>query len=243
MMRVLVTRPEPDASLQAEALAARGHEPVIAPLLTIEFLSDSKLGLDGVQALIITSRNALRALAAHPQRDEAIKIPVLAVGDATAHTAQELGFREVTIGLGTGAALAGLIKQELEPKEGPLLYLTGDVIAFDLGAALEAHGFTVRKTMLYQAAPADALPAEALAALSAGRLDGVILMSPRTARIFAALSAKHGTATPIKGPICYCLSEAIAEELRPLGFAVRVAGAPREEDVLALLDGEAASST
>ena len=243
MMRVLVTRPEPDASLQAEALRTRGHEPVIAPLLTIEFLSDSKLGLDGVQALIITSRNALRALAAHPQRDEAIKIPVLAVGDATAHTAQELGFREVTIGLGTGAALAGLIKQELEPKEGPLLHLTGDVIAFDLGAALEAHGFTVRKTMLYQAAPADALPAEALAALSAGRLDGVILMSPRTARIFAALAAKHGAVTPGKGPICYCLSEAIAEELRPLGFAVRVAGAPREEDVLALLDGEAASST
>lgn len=243
MMRVLVTRPEPDASLQAEALAARGHEPVIAPLLTIEFLSDAKLGLDGVQALIITSRNALRALAAHPQRDEAIKIPVLAVGDATAHAAQELGFREVTIGLGTGAALAGLIKQELEPKEGPLLHLTGDVIAFDLGAALEAHGFIVRKTMLYRAAPADALPAEALAALNAGRLDGVILMSPRTARIFVALLAKHGAATPIKGPICYCLSEAIAEELRPLGFAVRVAGAPREEDVLALLDGEAASST
>lgn len=241
-MRVLVTRPEPDASLQAEALRTRGHEPVIAPLLAIEFLSDAKLDLDGVQALIVTSRNALRALAAHPQRAEALKIPVLAVGDATAHGAQELGFREVTIGLGTGAALAGLINQELEPKEGPLLHLTGDVIAFDLGAALEAHGFSVRKTMLYRAAPADALPAEALAELNAGWLDGVILMSPRTARIFAALLVKNGTVTPAKGPICYCLSEAIAEEVAPLGFAVRVAATPREQDVLALLDGEAASS-
>ena len=240
-MRVLVTRPEPDASLQAEALRTRGHEPVIAPLLAIEFLSDAKLDLDGVQALIVTSRNALRALAAHEQRAEALKIPVLAVGDATAHGAQELGFREVTIGLGTGAALAGLINQELEPKEGTLLHLTGDVITFDLGAALEAHGFIVRKTMLYRAAPA-ALPAEALAELNAGRLDGVILMSPRTARIFAALLAKNGTVTPAKGPICYCLSEAIAEEVAPLGFAVRVAATPREEDVLALLDGEAASS-
>lgn len=241
-MRVLVTRPEPDASRQAQALSARGHEPVIAPLLSLEYLGDAALDLDGLQALIITSRNALRALAAHKQLAEALKVPVLAVGDATAHAAQELGFREVTIGLGTGAALAGLIKQELEPKEGPLLYLTGDVIAFDLGAALEAHGFTVRKTMLYQGAPVSELPAEALAMLKDGKIDGVILMSPRTARIFAGLLAKHGVAATGNCPICYCLSEAIAEELTPLGFVVRVAATPREEDVLALLDSKAASS-
>ena len=241
-MRVLVTRPEPDASRQAELLSAHGHEPVIAPLLTIEYRDDATLDLAGAQALIVTSRNALRALAAHKQLDEALGVPVLAVGDATAHAAQELGFREVTIGLGTGAALAGLIEQELEPKEGPLLYLTGDVIAFDLGAALEAHGFTVRKTMLYQGAPVLALPDEVLAMLKDGKIDGVILMSPRTARIFAALLAKHGAATAGKGLICYCLSEAIAEEIAPLGIEVRVAATPREKDVLALLHSEAASS-
>ena len=36
LMRLLVTRPEPDATRQAEILAARGHEPVVAPLLLIE---------------------------------------------------------------------------------------------------------------------------------------------------------------------------------------------------------------
>lgn len=240
-MRILVTRPEPDASRQAETLVARGHEPVIAPLLTIKFLNDADLDLDEVQSLIVTSRNALRALASHPKRAEAVKIPVLAVGDATAHAAQELGFKEVTIGLGTGAALAGLIKQELAPDEGHLVHLAGDEIAFDLGAALEAHGFTVRKTVLYRAVHAEALPAGAVARLQAGEIEGVVLMSPRTARIFIALLAKHGVA-PGQSIVCYCLSEAIAEEVAPLDFAVRVAALPREEDVLALLDGEAASS-
>jgi len=37
-MRLLVTRPEPDASREAETLIARGHEPVLAPLLAIEFV-------------------------------------------------------------------------------------------------------------------------------------------------------------------------------------------------------------
>ncbi len=241
-MRILVTRPEPDASRQAETLVARGHDPVIAPLLSIEFIDDAALDVSGAQALIVTSRNALRALAAHGQRAEALAIPVLAVGDATAHAAQELGFKEVTIGLGTGAALAGLIKQELAPDEGPLIHLAGDEIAFDLAAALEAHGFTVRKTVLYRAIHAEALPAGAVAVLKAGEIDGVVLMSPRTARIFAALLAKHGV-MPSQSIVCYCLSEAIAEEVAPLGFTVRVAATPREQDVLALLDGEAASST
>jgi uroporphyrinogen-III synthase len=241
MMRILVTRPEPDASRQAETLIARGHEPVVAPLLSIEFLNDAPLDLEGAQALIVTSRNALRALAVHPQLAEALKVPMLAVGDATAHTAQELGFKEVTIGLGTGAALAGLIKQELAPEAGSLIHLAGDEIAFDLVAALEAHGFTVRKTVLYRAVPAEALPEGAAAKLQAGEIDGVILMSPRTARIFAALLKTLGV-VPGNSLICYCLSEAIAEEMRPLGFELRVAATPREEDVLALLDGEAASS-
>lgn len=78
--------------------------------------------------------------------------------------------------------------------------------------------------------------------LKDGRIDAVILMSPRTARVFMELLVKHEVAEAGKGLICYCLSEAIAEELTPLGVEVRVAATPREEDVLALLDSEAASS-
>ena len=49
-MRLLVTRPEPDATRQAETLAARGHESVIAPLLLIEPATGVGLELDGAQA-------------------------------------------------------------------------------------------------------------------------------------------------------------------------------------------------
>jgi uroporphyrinogen-III synthase len=241
-MLLLVTRPEPDAGRQAETLTARGHKAVLAPLLTIEYDPDAPLQLEGAQALIATSRNALRALAAHPARGEALKMPLLAVGDATAGEAQALGFADVTIGPGTGAKLAKLIAREFEPGRGALVHLSGDTIAFDLKAALEAEGFTVRRLVLYRAVPAAALPDEALSLLKAGELDGVILMSPRTAKTFAELAARHGLVTQANGPVCYCLSEAVAEAVRPLGGVVRVAARPREEDILALLDSEAASS-
>ncbi len=67
-------------------------------------------------------------------------------------------------------------------------------------------------------------------------------MSPRTAKTFAALVARHGLVTQAASLVCYCLSEAVAEAVAPLGCEARVAARPREEDVLALLDTEAASS-
>ena len=223
-------------------LAGRGHEPVLAPLLAIEFCRDVALQLEGAQAFLVTSRNALRALAFHRDLKTALKLPLFAVGDATARAAKEFGFTNITTGPGTGAALAELILSELEPERGPLVHLAGETLAFDLKAALERHGFTVRRPVLYQAVPAPELPAEALGLLKAGKLDGVILMSPRTAKTFAALLARHGLVTQGKRLVCYCLSEAVAEAAVTLGLEARVAARPREEDVLALVDSEAASS-
>jgi uroporphyrinogen-III synthase len=183
----------------------------------------------------------LRALAAHPDRATASKLPLYAVGEATAEAASELGFAEVVAGPGTAAALARLIAREIAPEAGPLVHLAGETLAFDLEAALGAHGFTVRKAVLYRAVPAKALPPEAVALIASGRPKGVVLMSPRTAQTFAALIAKHGLVTQAKSLVCYCLSEAVAEAVAPLGCEIRVAARPREEDILALLDAETAS--
>lgn len=241
-MRLLVTRPEPDATRQRNALAARGHEPVLAPLLTIEPVKDVPLHLDGAQGLIVTSRNALRALASHPELLAAKRLPLFAVGEATAKAARDLGFAEVTAGPGTGESLAWLISERLKASAGALVHLSGETVAFDLKTALEARGFTVRQPILYKAVPATELPQEALALLKAGRLDGVILMSPRTAAIFASLVVQHRAVAQASRLNCYCLSAAVAQALEPLKGSAIIAARPREEDVLALISTQAASS-
>lgn len=241
-MRVLVTRPEPDASDEVEALASRGHEGVKAPLLIIEPVKNVALELDTAQALIVTSRNALRALATLSDLDRARKLRLFAVGAATARAARELAFADVTEGPGNGAGLAELIKTETRSADGPLVHLAGDTLAFDLKSPLEAQGFSVRQPVLYRSLQATQLPPQALSLLGDGRVGGVILMSPRTAKTFADLLARHGLVTQGKRLVCYCLSKAVAEVLSPLGFGVRIASQPREEDVLALVSAEGASS-
>ena len=64
-MRILVTRPAADAERTAAALRARGHEAIVAPLLSVEFLSDAELGAGPWAAILVTSANAARAIAAH----------------------------------------------------------------------------------------------------------------------------------------------------------------------------------
>jgi uroporphyrinogen-III synthase len=241
-MRLLVTRPEPDATRQAAILTARGHEPVIAPLLLIEPEKDVSLDLDGAQALIVTSRNALRALASHPDLAASLRLPLFAVGEATAKAATELGFAKVTTGPGTGEDLSRLIAGTLDPKSGPLVHLAGETVAYDLNSALKAKGFTLRQPVLYRAVPATRLLERVLSLLNAGTLDGVVLMSPRTAAIFAALVVRHDVVTQASRLDCYCLSAAVAQAVEPLKARAIVAARPREEDVLALISPEAASS-
>jgi uroporphyrinogen-III synthase len=241
-MRLLITRPEPDATRQAELLAARGHEPILAPLLNIESIADVPLELTGAQALIVTSRNTLRALASHPDLAAARSLPLFAVGEITAKAAAELGFRKVTAGPGTGAELSRLIADALEPNKGALVHLAGEMVAVDLKSALEAKGFTVKQPVLYRAVPATRLPESVLTLLNAGKLDGVVLMSPRTAAIFAALVARHDAVTQASRLDCYCLSAAVAQAVEPLKARAIVAARPREEDVLALISTGTASS-
>jgi uroporphyrinogen-III synthase len=241
-MRLLVTRPEPDASREAEALAMRGHEAVVAPLLAIEFLDGAPLPLAGAQALIATSRNALRALASRRELGDAVKLPLFAVGEATEAAAKTLGFAQVMTGPGTAAALAKLIAERLAPERGALVHLAGETVAFDMKPELEMKGFELRRTVLYRGVPARELPAKALALLQSGGLDGAIILSPRTAKILAELLVRHSAVTQAQHLVCYCLSQGVADALAPLGSRLCVAARPREEDVLALLDSRAASS-
>ena len=67
-MRVLVTRPEDDARETAVRLKALGHEPILAPLISIRFIDGPDIDLAGVQALIATSSNGVRALARRTSR-------------------------------------------------------------------------------------------------------------------------------------------------------------------------------
>jgi uroporphyrinogen-III synthase len=234
VVRILVTRPAVDAARTAAALRARGHEGIVAPLLTIEFLSDAELGDAAWAAILVTSANAAHAVAGHKRRDGLRRVPVFAVGRQTAQELRAQGFTDVTSADGDVDDLAALVAARLTPSA-RLLYLAGEERAGDLAAALRAKNFVVDTVVVYRVAVAAALPAEAVAALNGG-LDGVLHYSRRSAEAFLAAARKSGLLeAALTGPVHYCLSAKVAEPLQKAGASdARIAAQPDEAAIMAL---------
>jgi uroporphyrinogen-III synthase len=236
-MRLLVTRPEPDALKLGAVLEEVGHEATIEPLLSLSFEDAEPIEFDGAQALIATSRNALRALKASPVLAEARQLPMFAVGNATAADARALGFATVVTGAGTAAELVAHIVSALDPAAGLLVHLAGDTVTANLARELEAHGFRLVQPVVYRMLPATTFSEDTVEQLAMGEIEGVILMSPRTAAVYVALIRKHHLAAVVRGLPHFCLSAAVARRLQPLGAVpTHVPEAPRLEEVLALIE-------
>jgi uroporphyrinogen-III synthase len=233
-MRILITRPREDAEPFARALTALGHEAVIEPLLEIAYLTGPTLDLVGVQAILLTSANGARAVALRtPARD----IAIIAVGQATAGAARDAGFIHVSVSTGEGVdALAAFVQAKLRGADGTLVHPTGSTMAGDLAGALGAHGFRVRREVIYEARGVDHLSGALVAELSAGLVDAATFFSPRTAGLFAELAEDEGLQAPCRRVTAICLSQAVAAALAPLGFAaVKIAKNPSTDAMLTLI--------
>ena len=235
-MRVLVTRPAEDAHALVAALDRRGHEALVEPMLTVAPADDmdSPLDLDGVQALLFTSANGVRAFAA---LSEDRILPVFAVGEASAAAARAAGFGVVESAEGDVTDLARLVDERLDPNAGALFHGAGSKVAGDLKGDLETGGFTVHRVVLYHARPVEALSDSLRTALADGRLDAVTLFSPRTAETFATLLGEADLLSACERLAAVCLSDAVAERVSALPWRdVRIAERPNQDAVLTCLD-------
>lgn len=235
-MRVLLTRPRDDSAATAAVLAAMEHDCLIDPVLDIVFRTGVALDLDGVQALVATSRNGVRALAQATARRD---LPLCAVGRSTAALARAAGFVNVVDADGDVAALVALVAGRFRPDGGRVFHAAGSDVAGDLAGSLRAAGFTVSREVLYRAAPSAALLPGTGRALRDGAIDAVLFFSPRSAQAFVSLVGDAGLADSCRNVLACCISERAAMAARALPFrTVRAAVAPNQDALLALLDDD-----
>jgi uroporphyrinogen-III synthase len=232
-MRLLVTRPHEDAVSFAELLRARGHIPIVAPIMDVRPHDGPPIALEGVQALLATSANGVRALALRTRKRN---VALYAVGPQTAEAAKSAGFKTVHSAEGDSTALVEFVADRADPAKGLLLHAAGAETAGRLRQALQAKGFKVETMVLYDAVPASELPDTAKDALRDGSLDGALLFSPRSAKTFATLTTEAKLEASCGRLDAFCISPATAAALSPLSFArVSVAGAPNQDAMLALI--------
>jgi uroporphyrinogen-III synthase len=233
-MRIAVTRPLEDSERTAAALRARGHEVLVAPLMQVEpVAADIRPSWGGV---VITSANAVAAIAAHPAREALIKLPLYAVGKRSADAASAAGFADVTSAGGDVRDLVRLIVSRRADATGPLLYLAGEDRAADLIGELIARGIAAEMAVVYRAAFAP-FPPPLISALKAGEIDAVLHFSRRSAESYLAGAGKADVAGEALALRHLCLSAQIAEPFVAAGAGlISVAKRPDEASIIALLE-------
>ncbi len=237
-MRLLLTRPRPEAERTAEALRAIGHEPVFAPVLEIETIAEAAIGPGPYAAVLLTSGNAARAIAKHPDRERVVALDCFAVGPQTAAAARLAGFANVQSAGGDGGDLARLIgeRQAGGGRADLLLYLAGDDRARDMAAELAPYGLRLDLVVVYRARAARSFTSEVAAALKAGEFDGVLHYSRRSTAIFVDCVRAAGAEAAAACLTHFCLSARAAEPLAAINAkSILVAQKMDESAMLALV--------
>lgn len=118
---VLVFRPEPGNARTAAALRELGFMPILYPLYSAEAVPWTPPPAVEIDAILLTSANAARL--GGPGLARFARLPVFAVGEATARAAGEAGFRTVHTGGGDAASTIPLIAAA---GHGRVLHLGGE---------------------------------------------------------------------------------------------------------------------
>jgi len=195
--RVLVTRPAEQAGELAALLRAAGAEPVCVPMVRAvatpegEGVAAALAALDGYDALLFTSANAVRAFAerlagAGRAPDRAPR--AICVGPATAEAARRAGFPQAEVPgerFDADSLLAAL--REQAPAGRRFLFVRGASAREVLPRGLRDAGARVDEAVAYRTEPAEVDAPALRAALVRGELDALTFTSASAARRFAEL--------------------------------------------------------
>jgi len=234
MYNVLLIRPLEDAVPLGKILKSKGVESHLYPLFEPIFLPLPFL--ETPQALIITSKNALRAMKAYEELKE---IPLYTVGDQTATIAQQMGFSKVLNASGTSRELTELILKHAHPEKGRLYHLSGELIKTDIVNTLQSKGFQAERHIVYRIQAAKDLPPPLLSSLQNKKISHVMFFSPHTTSIFVTLLKKNKLEGAASQIISLCLSLDVAQQASQLQWKdIWISPQPTTQNMTGYFDEE-----
>lgn len=231
-MKVIITRPSPDAETFGREVARAGAAPVLSPVMAIR-ARKLAIDLEGVSALAFTSANGVRAFAA---RSPARGLKAFAVGAATADAARQSGFAQVEAAQGDVESLAALISAAKPASV--VLHLAGSERAGDLVGFLAARGVRARREVIYDADEIEDLAPKAAAILADDKeYPAVVFFSPRSGRLFLRQAARAGLTERLCNAAALCFSAEIAAAIEGVRWStVRIAPERTAEAMLRLIE-------
>lgn len=230
MKTILVTRPQSVAESLAQRLQEMGYQTFVEPLMTLRPLFSPPPPAPPDAPLVMTSRLVFSMLAAQRwQIAPRLSCPCYCIGSRTAAEARAFGFTDVRQGDSEAEHLARMILQN-EPEQVSLLHVGGEDISPEFLERLQAAGRSVVHWTVYKAEGAESLTPGLQTALKDGRIDAVLLFSPRTSRLFVQLVKEAKLGPCCENMTAIGLSQAVVSPLQAFAWRRVLAADKATED-------------
>ena len=228
-MHVLLTRPLEDSIDLIKRFKDKGFTVSHLPLIKINKLDYPKLNSSEYKIIVFTSSNAIRNI---DTKNFDKKSLCFCVGDATEKTAKQKGFYNTFSAGGNVKNLRELILQNLEKKTEKILYVSGELVSYDLDKDLIKEGLNVQRLINYSVSHVEDISFDFLRQLKKKIPDIVYIYSQNSAVSFLNLIKKYELDDYWMKTNLMCIGEKTSSVLNELKWKKIFLFNPGEEEFL-----------
>ena len=181
------------------------------------------------KGIIFTSTNAIKNLDVSKINKN---IFCFCVGDATEKIVKEKGFQNIFTASGNVSNLKEIILQNFDQKIGNLVYVSGELISYDLDLELKKEGYTIKRIITYKVNSNQILSDEFIKKLKSSIPEIVFIYSENSARSYLNLLKKYNLIDIWMETNLMCLGEKASSVLNEIKWKKIFLFNPGEEEYL-----------
>ena len=228
-MHILLTRPLEDSKELLLRFKLLGHQVSHLPVINIEKKDYENINLNEFKGIIFTSANAIKNLDVSKINKN---IFCFCVGEATEKIVKEKGFQNIFTASGNVANLKEIILQNFDKKIGNLVYVSGELISYDLDLELKKEGYTIKRIITYKVNSNQILSDEFIKDLKSSIPEIVFIYSENSARSYLNLLKKYNLLDIWMETNLMCLGEKASSVLNEIKWKKIFLFNPGEEEYL-----------
>jgi len=228
-MHILLTRPLEDSKELILKFKSLGHQVSHLPVINIEKKDYENINLNEFKGIIFTSANAIKNLDVSKINKN---IFCFCVGEATEKIVKEKGFQNIFTASGNVANLKEIILQNFDQKIGNLVYVSGEIISYDLDLELKKEGYTIKRIITYKVNSNQILSDEFIKELKSSIPEIVFIYSENSARSYLNLLKKYNLLDIWMETNLMCLGEKASSVLNEIKWKKIFLFNPGEEEYL-----------
>ena len=228
-MHILLTRPLEDCSEMIIKFKSLGHQVSHLPLLSIGKVDYEQINFLDFKGIIFTSANAVKFL---DLKNIDKNLQCFCVGSATEKKARSVGFQNVIAAEGNVDNLKELVLQNVDQKDGKLIYVSGETISVDLDQQLIKEGYNIKRIVNYKTTHNQKFDKSFVEELKLKIPDMVYIYSPNSALSFLSFIKINQSESLWMNTNLMCIGEKTSSILNEIKWKKIFLFNPGEEEFL-----------